>query len=173
MWETRVRSLGQEDPLEKGMATHSSILACRIPWTEEPSGLQSVGSQRVRHDWTTNTLSLSLYIQRRVLIPYHPKPSVAPDKNNDHSQPQPPLTESLTHASYSVPGSKLRLVGEILNRVTLGCLPAVPPCTSPTHTHTQRHTDTHTHSDGLDPRWFLFSNTNQKEEKQMFSGGVN
>ena len=48
--ETQVRSLGQEDPLEKGMATHSSVLAWRIPWTEEPSGLQSMGSQRVRHD---------------------------------------------------------------------------------------------------------------------------
>ena len=45
-----VRSLGQEDPLEKGMATQSSILAWRIPWTEEPGGLQSMGSQRVRHD---------------------------------------------------------------------------------------------------------------------------
>ena len=42
--------LGQEDPLEEGMTTHSSILACRIPWTEEPGGLQSLGSQRVRHD---------------------------------------------------------------------------------------------------------------------------
>ena len=50
MWETLVRSLGQEDSLEKEMATHSSILAWRIPWTEEPGGLQSMGSQRVRHD---------------------------------------------------------------------------------------------------------------------------
>ena len=49
MQETRVRSLGWEDPLEKGMATHSSILAWRIPWTEEPGGLQSMGLQRVRH----------------------------------------------------------------------------------------------------------------------------
>ena len=48
--ESRVRSLGREDPLEKGMATHSSILAWRIPWTEEPDGLQSMGSQRVGHD---------------------------------------------------------------------------------------------------------------------------
>ena len=47
--ETQVRSLGREDPLEEGMATHSSILAWRIPWTEEPGGLQSTGSQRVRH----------------------------------------------------------------------------------------------------------------------------
>ena len=50
MQETLVRSLGQEDPLEKGMATHSSILAWRIPWTEEPGMLQSLGSQRVRHN---------------------------------------------------------------------------------------------------------------------------
>ena len=50
MQETQFRSLGQEDSLEKGMATCSSILAWRIPWTEEPGGLQSMGSQRVRHD---------------------------------------------------------------------------------------------------------------------------
>ena len=48
--ETWVRSLGQEDPLEKGMTTHSSILAWRIPGTEEPGGLQSMGLQRVGHD---------------------------------------------------------------------------------------------------------------------------
>ena len=48
--ETRVRSLAWEDPLEEGMATHSSILAWRIPWTEDPGGLQSMGSQRVGHD---------------------------------------------------------------------------------------------------------------------------
>ena len=50
MRETRVRSLGREDPLEKEMATHSSILAWRIPWREEPGRLQSMGSQRVGHD---------------------------------------------------------------------------------------------------------------------------
>ena len=48
--ETWVQSLGQEDPLEEGMATHSSILAWRIPWTEEPGGLQSTGLQRGGHD---------------------------------------------------------------------------------------------------------------------------
>ena len=47
--ETQVPSLGREDPLEKGMASHSSILAWRLPWTEELGGLQSTGSQRVRH----------------------------------------------------------------------------------------------------------------------------
>ena len=50
VWETQVRSLGWEDPLEKEMATQSSTLAWRIPWTEEPGGLQSIGSQRVRHN---------------------------------------------------------------------------------------------------------------------------
>ena len=50
MQETWVQSLGWEDPLEKGMATHSSILEWRIPWTEEPDRLQSMGSQRVKHN---------------------------------------------------------------------------------------------------------------------------
>ena len=59
MQETWVRSLGWEDPLEKEMATHSSILAWRIPWAEEPGGLQSTGLQRVRHDWAP---SLSIFI---------------------------------------------------------------------------------------------------------------
>ena len=50
MWETQVRSLGWEDPLEMEMATHSSTLAWKIPWAEEPGRLQSMGSQRVGHD---------------------------------------------------------------------------------------------------------------------------
>ena len=50
MQETQVRSLGQKDPLEKEMATHSSTLAWKIPWTEEPCRLQSMGLQRVRHN---------------------------------------------------------------------------------------------------------------------------
>ena len=54
MRETQVWSLGQEDPLEKERATHSSTLAWKIPWTEEPGGPQSMGSQRVRHDWATS-----------------------------------------------------------------------------------------------------------------------
>ena len=49
-------TLGWEDPLEKGMAIHSSIPAWKIPWTEEPGGLHSMGSQRVEHDWATNTM---------------------------------------------------------------------------------------------------------------------
>ena len=58
MQETQVGSLGQEDPLEKGMVTHSSILAWRIPWTEEPGGLQSMESQRVGYDLATEQQQL-------------------------------------------------------------------------------------------------------------------
>ena len=50
MWDTQVRSLGGEEPLEKGMTTHSSVPSWRIPWTEERDGLQFTGLQRVRHD---------------------------------------------------------------------------------------------------------------------------
>ena len=58
MQETWVWSLGWEDPLEKGIASHSSVLAWRIPWTEEPGGLQFMGSQRVRHNWATSMFTL-------------------------------------------------------------------------------------------------------------------
>ena len=60
MWETWIRSLGWEDPLEKEIATHSSTLTWKIPWTEKPGRLQSIGLQRVRHDRVT---SLSLHLE--------------------------------------------------------------------------------------------------------------
>ena len=60
MQETWVWSLGQEDPLEEEMATHSKILTWEIPWTGKPGGLQSMGSQRVGHDWATKQQSMSL-----------------------------------------------------------------------------------------------------------------
>ena len=59
MQGTWVPSLGREDPLKKETAALSSILAWEIPWTEEPGGLQSMGSQRIRHDWATNTFTFS------------------------------------------------------------------------------------------------------------------
>ena len=61
MQETRVWSLGQEDLLEKGMTTPSSTLAWRISWTEEPGRLQSMGSQRISHNWMTNTFTFFWY----------------------------------------------------------------------------------------------------------------
>ena len=65
MQEMQVQSLGWEDPLEKKMATHSGTVAWEIPWTEEPGGLQSMGSQRVGHDLATekqHSLSIYLYL---------------------------------------------------------------------------------------------------------------
>ena len=62
MRETWVQSLGQEDPLEKEMAIHSSTIAWKSPWTEEPGRLQSTGSQRVEHDWATSLWSFSLLL---------------------------------------------------------------------------------------------------------------
>ena len=64
-YETFVQYLGQEDPLVEGMAIHCSILAWRIPWTEDPSGLQSIESQSVRHDWSDLAHTyLEVYIER-------------------------------------------------------------------------------------------------------------
>ena len=70
MQESQVRSLGWEDPLEKEMATHSSTLAWKIPWIEEPGRLQSMGSQGVKHDWVTSLHSLHVYIHTHICI-YH------------------------------------------------------------------------------------------------------
>ena len=64
--ETQVRSLGGEDPLEKEIATHSSTLAWKIPWTEEPGGLQSMESQRVGHDWVTSLSLFTLDVSKEV-----------------------------------------------------------------------------------------------------------
>ena len=61
MQETRVLFLGWEDPLEKDIATHSSILAWKIPWMENPGSLQSMGSQRIGHDWVTSLSSLFIW----------------------------------------------------------------------------------------------------------------
>ena len=68
MQETWVRSLGWEDPLEKEMVTHSSILAWRIPWTEEPGRLQSTGSQRVGHDSATSLHFTSMGLDAMTLV---------------------------------------------------------------------------------------------------------
>ena len=60
MQEMQVQSLSQEDPLEEGMPTHSSILAGKIPWTEEPGRVQSMGLQRAEHDWMTKQQQILL-----------------------------------------------------------------------------------------------------------------
>ena len=68
MQETRVQSLGQEDPVEEEMATQSSILAWEIPWTEKPGGVQSMGSQRAGHVGATNTFSYWTYKSNTYVI---------------------------------------------------------------------------------------------------------
>ena len=72
MQETRVPSQGREDPLEKGIVTHSSILAWRTPQTEEPGGLESMGSQRAGHDWATNPTTTTVIMPRSV-VKHHGK----------------------------------------------------------------------------------------------------
>ena len=70
MQETWVQPLGQEDPLEKGMANHSNILAWEIPWTEEPGRLQSMGSQRMRHDLETKQQNSNKVVQYIIYANY-------------------------------------------------------------------------------------------------------
>ena len=98
MQEPWVRSLGWEDPLEKEMAIHSSTIAWKIPWTEEPGRLQSMGSQRVRHDWATS-LSLSLYViwipsqfKNKWKIKIKPKKEISIEAEN---------SEEVLHNSYT------------------------------------------------------------------------
>ena len=71
MQETWVQSLGLEDPLDKEVATYSTILAWRTPWTEEPGGLQSMESQRVGYDWATNTFTLFFTVDIILPASYH------------------------------------------------------------------------------------------------------
>ena len=109
MRETRVRALGWEDPLEKEMAIHSSTIAWKIPWTEEPGRLQSKGSQRVRHDWVT---SLSMKIMETSFKRSHACTSglSAPKPAAGHHPHTPPL-ETPGHPQASLGQS---VVGTLL-----------------------------------------------------------
>ena len=101
MQETWVWSLDWEDPLEKGMATHSSILAWRILWTEGPVGLQSMGLQKVEHNWTTNTHWKSTWLQT-VLIPLRYKQwfSFPPTEGNGNSLPYSYLENPVNRGAW-------------------------------------------------------------------------
>ena len=93
MWENWVLSLGQEDPLKKGMTTHCSILAYELPRTEEPGGLQSMELQRAGHDWTmTNTFTFSAwpgFPQGLLALPIAPTPAGDASLPSQHSLPCP------------------------------------------------------------------------------------
>ena len=111
MWETCVQSLGWEDPLQDSLATHSSILAWRIPRTEETGGLQPMGSQRVRHDWMTN------YTHSRTSWKQRHKPRLLPGSSCCfRQQPQFPQTTKTfarhlleTDSSATLPHTTLQL----------------------------------------------------------------
>ena len=93
MRENWVRSLGWEDPLEEGMATQSSILAWRTPWKEEPGRLQSMGLQRVGHDWETNAFTSFI-----LLVVFKVSTSISSQKMGGilyHSNPQPSWHQGL------------------------------------------------------------------------------
>ena len=89
MQETQVRSLDLEDPLEKGMATHSNILAWKIPQTEEPGGLQSIMSHRVGHDWETNASCIVNRLKDSILLSCHLSPKLP--QNNFSSNKNPSI----------------------------------------------------------------------------------
>ena len=99
--ETQIRSLGWEDPLEEEMETHSSILAWKIPWIEESSGLWSKGSQRVRHDWAA---AVTLKGAAHTFICKWPGPSISED-SLDFSTP-----ESLTGGPMDLYGQESRVL---------------------------------------------------------------
>ena len=105
MQETQVQSLGWEDPLKEEMATHFSILAWRIPWTEEPGELQSMGSQRVRHDWAlmhTRVLSSVQSLSRVWLFatPWTAARQASRSITNSWSPPKPLSIESVMPSSH-------------------------------------------------------------------------
>ena len=126
MQETKVRSLGWEDPLEKRMATHSCILAWRIPWTEEPGGLQSMGLQRVRHDWVMwLTLKIKGLLCSEIWLPF-----LLPHSSSRRHYPEGPGHSVWAHISlesHQAPRPKLYhgISGP-------SCLPGIPTMVSPT-----------------------------------------
>ena len=143
--EIRVQSLGQEDPLEKEMATHASILAGRIPWTEEPGGLQSMGLQRVRHDWATehayNCEKIFVRWRRRGKL-WELRGGLSMEEGKGPSICQEPPKSKGLHMSYQFPAAlnryfwmwKLRLrelnnLPEITNYEYIKfCIPHKYPC---------------------------------------------
>ena len=102
MRETWVRSLGREDPLEKAMATHSSILAWKIPWMEEPGRLQSMGWQRVGHNWATSLYIYTNYkgcVKQGTTLPQNIYPPITSEnpQNCSHGKFKTSLTALSDH----------------------------------------------------------------------------
>ena len=127
MQETWAWSLGREDPLEQEMATHSSILACRIPWTEESGELQSTGSQRITHDWVTNTYSESfptiITINLRI---FYPLTSKKPRQSFSISAPHPTYPPPTLGNHWSIASMDLPILGISYKENHITCGPLHP-----------------------------------------------
>ena len=127
MQETWAWSLGREDPLEQEMATHSSILACRIPWTEEPGELQSTGPQRITHDWVTNTYSQSfptiITINLRI---FYPLTSKKPRQSFSISAPHPTYPPPTLGNHWSIASMDLPILGISYKENHITCGPLHP-----------------------------------------------
>ena len=122
----QVRSLGWEDPLEQGMATHASILACRIPWTQGPCGLLSTGSQRVGHNWHTHIgyAWLRNYCLLNIVTTYTAKGPILP-----HGNLLILILFALTcvaHVSFYSNGMKLHMQGVLKLTCLLFSSPPLP-----------------------------------------------
>ena len=116
MQETWVWSLGQEDPLEKGIAIHSSFLAWRIPWTEEPGELQSMEPQKVRHNWGTNTFTLSILKIHSILLPLPPnflplyQSPLSHSRRSQHPPHVPPAAGTASVWTFAPPQASSHLL---------------------------------------------------------------
>ena len=134
MWETPVWSLDLEDALEKELATHSSILAWKIPWTEEMGGLQLMVSQRVEHDWASNTFPVAQMVKN---LPAMRETLVISLGQEDYLQ-----KEMATHSSilaWRIPWTEEPGGLQSIESQTVG-----HDWATKIHTHT--HTQTHTHT---------------------------
>ena len=137
MQETQVQSLGGEDPLNKEMATHSNIIAWKIPWTEEPGRLQSMGSQRVRHDWActharcqflttwfhSRWLQMAVHLStqlEQVQKPIWPMLSSGPIPNTIPALPTPKWKTSISYDNCFLSRACVALLRSLLGLVSEG-----------------------------------------------------
>ena len=161
MWETWLRTLSWKDPLEKEIATHSSILAWRISWMEEPGRLQSMRSQRVGHNWTTSLYTLRVNRVSQVVLVVKNPPGNAGDIEDESSIPGSgnPLEEDMaTHSSvlaWRIPWK----------RSLVGCSQRGCKESDTTGWVKHTHTDTHTHT-GFSPIHQVVSAGDQKGNKR-------
>ena len=156
MQETQVQSLGGEDPLNKEMATHSNIIAWKIPWTEEPGRLQSMGSQRVRHDWActharcqflttwfhSRWLQMAVHLStqlEQVQKPIWPMLSSGPIPNTIPALPTPKWKTSISYDNCSLSRACVALLR--IDNCQLCCV--IPACSAAWLLPAEQHDSSH------------------------------